>query len=86
MWMMQKNFYGDRTEFIGRNGLQNPDAMKRLRLSGKVVLALDPCAAIQVAFYMADGEEKEIIFRLGAGKDRMKQCHSKTIQWSSCSK
>ena len=67
---LKKTFTGDRTEFIGRNGtLQNPDAMSRLKLSGKVGLALDPCAAIQVPFYMADGEEQEIIFRLGAGKD-----------------
>ena len=67
---LKKTFTGDRTEFIGRNGtLQNPDAMSRLKLSGKIGLALDPCAAIQVPFFVADGEEQEIIFRLGAGKD-----------------
>lgn len=67
---LKKTFTGDRTEFIGRNGnLQNPDAMSRLKLSGKVGLALDPCAAIQVPFFIAEGEEQEIIFRLGAGKD-----------------
>jgi cyclic beta-1,2-glucan synthetase len=67
---LKKTFTGDRTEFIGRNGnLQNPDAMSRIKLSGKVGLALDPCAAIQVPFFVADGEEQEIIFRLGAGKD-----------------
>ncbi len=67
---LKKTYTGDRTEFIGRNGnLQNPDAMSRLKLSGKIGLALDPCAAIQVPFFMADGEEQEIIFRLGAGKD-----------------
>ncbi len=66
----KKTFTGDRTEFIGRNGtLQNPDGMSRLNLSGKVGLALDPCGAILVPFDMADGEEQEIIFRLGAGKD-----------------
>ena len=66
----KKTFTADRTEFIGRNGsLQNPDAMSRVKLSGKVGLALDPCAAIQVSFDMIDGEELEIIFRLGAGKD-----------------
>jgi cyclic beta-1,2-glucan synthetase len=43
--------------------------MSRIKLSGKVGLALDPCAAIQVPFFVADGEEQEIIFRLGAGKD-----------------
>ncbi|MBC7382340.1 MAG: cyclic beta 1-2 glucan synthetase, partial [Bacteroidia bacterium] len=67
---LNKTFTADRTEFIGRNGtLQNPEAMSRIKLSGKIGLALDPCAAIQVPFFMADEEEQEIIFRLGAGKD-----------------
>ena len=61
---------GDRTEFLGRNGtLRNPAAMTRSRLSGKVGSALDPCGAIQVAFELADGEEREIVFTLGAGQD-----------------
>jgi cyclic beta-1,2-glucan synthetase len=61
---------GDRTEFIGRNGtLQRPAAMTRARLSGRVGAGLDPCAAIQVPFDLADGQEREIIFRLGAGRN-----------------
>ena len=61
---------GDRLEFIGRNGsLRNPAAMARARLSGKAGASMDPCAAIQVPFELADGQEREIVFRLGAGKN-----------------
>ena len=65
-----RTFTGDRTEFIGRNGtLRSPAAMARSRLFGKTGPALDPCAAMQVGFELADGQEREIIFRLGAGRD-----------------
>jgi cellobiose phosphorylase len=61
---------GDRTEFLGRNGtFSNPASMARIRLSGRTGAALDPCGAIQVHFELASGEEREIVFTLGAGKN-----------------
>jgi cellobiose phosphorylase len=60
---------GDRTEFLGRNGtLRSAAAMTRSRLSGRAGAALDPCAAIQVPFELADGQERQIIFTLGVGR------------------
>src|SRR6202165_6093427 len=57
---------GNRTEFLGRNGtLRNPAAMRRAQLSNKVGAGLDPCGALQVAFELADGQEREIVFTLG---------------------
>jgi len=47
--------------------------MSRSRLSGRVGTALDPCAAMQVAFDLEDGEEREIVFTLGSGRMTMKQ-------------
>jgi cyclic beta-1,2-glucan synthetase len=61
---------GDRTEFIGRNGTsRDPAAMHRVRLSGKSGAALDPCGAIQVPFDLAEAEQREIVFRLGAANN-----------------
>ncbi len=61
-------FTTDRSEFIGRNGsLQHPEAMNRSHLSSKSSAGLDPCAAIQVAFDLEDGQSRTVIFKLGAG-------------------
>jgi cellobiose phosphorylase len=60
----------DRYEFIGRNrSPDKPAAMEKTRLSNKVGAGLDPCAAMQVLCELADGEEREIIFTLGVGRD-----------------
>jgi cellobiose phosphorylase len=60
----------DRREFLGRNGShRRPAALQRARLSGRVGTAADPCAAIQTPFELEDGQEYEIVFRLGVGRD-----------------
>jgi cyclic beta-1,2-glucan synthetase len=62
---------GDRAEFLGRNRtLHQPAALKRKCLSGRVGAGLDPCGAIQLAFDLAEGQSRDIIFILGAGRDR----------------
>ena len=58
----------DRAELIGRNGsLASPAALARTHLSGRLGSGLDPCAAIQVGLDLADGQERDITFRLGLG-------------------
>lgn len=65
----QRTISGDRSEFLGRNGnSKSPAAMRRARLSGRIGAGFDPCAAIQVPLELADGETREVIFRLGAAR------------------
>ena len=65
------SFTGDRTEFLGRNGtLEHPAAMGRQRLSGKVGLGLDACAALRINVTLQPDEQREVIFKLGAARDR----------------
>jgi len=68
--IVNRTITGDRYEFIGRNrSMEKPAAMDQERLSNKVGAGLDPCAAIQVFCELVDGEEREIIFTLGIGRN-----------------
>lgn len=71
-----KSFTGNRKEFIGENGsLDNPDALKRERLSNTVGYGYDPCCAIEIELKFEPNEEKEVIFLLGAERN-MEDCYS----------
>ncbi|MCJ7824113.1 MAG: hypothetical protein MUP44_04390, partial [Anaerolineales bacterium] len=60
------SFTCDRSLFLGRNHTtENPEAMKRTELAGRVGAVLDPCAALQTKLALAPGESAEVICVLG---------------------
>lgn len=62
---------GDRAEFLGRHGSVDDPIALRLgrRLSGAAGVGFDPCAAMQRSLVLDPGEEVEVVFLLGQGKD-----------------
>ncbi|MDQ2087331.1 glucoamylase family protein [Herbivorax sp. ANBcel31] len=59
---------GDRREFFGTGDIKKPDGIKQVEFSGRLGAGLDPCVALNVNINLKAGEEKEIVFLLGAGK------------------
>lgn len=65
-----RSLTGSRTEFIGRNGSPAaPAAMRCKRLSNRVGAGFDPCAAIQACVEIPPGQQKEVLFVLGAAQN-----------------
>jgi cellobiose phosphorylase len=66
----ERGIDGDRREFLGRNGsMRRPAALARRQLSGRLGAGLDPCAALQSKVTLEEGAERQLIFRLGLGRD-----------------
>ena len=67
----QTTWTADRTEFLGRNG--GPDRPAGLdrghRLQKAVGAGLDPCAALQTSFELANGERTQVVVLLGQADD-----------------
>jgi cyclic beta-1,2-glucan synthetase len=61
------SYTADRSEFIGRNRhLDNPQALYRKKLSGRIGAGMDACAALHVKFDLLNDAEKEIVFLIGS--------------------
>ncbi len=66
----QRSFTTDRAEFLGANGNPRvPDGLLRERLSDRLGVGMDACAAIMQPLNLEPGQSSEIVFRLGMGRD-----------------
>src|SRR5206468_6813097 len=64
------SYTSDRTEFLGRNGSpESPAALRRVSLSNRTGVGLDPCGALQTKFELGPWQEKTVIFMLGQADD-----------------
>ncbi len=63
----QTSWTADRTEFLGRNGAPDrPAGLDRgHRLQGAAGAGMDPCAALQTNFELADGARTQVVVLLG---------------------
>jgi cyclic beta-1,2-glucan synthetase len=63
----QTAWTADRTEFIGRNSApERPSGLERgYRLTGATGAGMDPCAALQTSFELANGARTQVLVLLG---------------------
>ncbi len=62
----EQSYTGNRGEFLGRGGnVEDPDALKRVRLSNTVGAGIDPCLATTSKIQIAPGMEVELVAILG---------------------
>ncbi|MGH4050704.1 MAG: GH36-type glycosyl hydrolase domain-containing protein [Clostridium sp.] len=66
----QQSFTGNRSEFLGRGGsVENPEVLKRIRLSNNVGAGLDPCLAVTSKIHIQPNMEIELVVMLGENEN-----------------
>lgn len=65
-----QSYSGDRREFLGNiPSYDNPEGLKRERLSNTVGVGYNPCGVIKTNINIPPKSERELVFLLGEGKD-----------------
>ncbi|MBZ2174133.1 hypothetical protein K8M07_02615 [Schnuerera sp. xch1] len=71
-----QSYTGDRKEFLGAiPNYEEPEGIRRERLSNTVGLGYNPCSAIEIKINIPVNEKKEVVFLLGEQTDIESGCN-----------
>ena len=76
-----KSYTGDKKFFLGKNGLSNPDGIKKLRLNNSNALGRDTCMVLEIEVDIESFSNKEISFVLGT-EETMIDCKNIAYKYS----
>ena len=76
-----KSYTGDKKFFLGKNGLSNPDGIKKLRLNNSNSIGKDTCIVLEIEVEIESFSNKEISFVLGA-EDSIIDCKNMSYKYS----
>ena len=76
-----KSYTGDKKFFLGKNGLSNPDGIKKLRLNNSNAIGRDACIVLEIEVEIESFSNKEISFVLGA-EETMIDCKNIAYKYS----
>ncbi|MFH1477295.1 MAG: glucoamylase family protein [Verrucomicrobiota bacterium] len=78
----ERSLTGNRMEFIGRNSSPAfPEGLRRKHLSNRIGAGFDPCAAIQATLKIPPGQQREVVFVLGAARN---ESEARSLMRSFC--
>ena len=75
------SYTGDKKNFLGKNGLSNPDGIKKIRLNNSNAIGRDSCIVLEVEVEMESFSNKEISFVLGA-EETVMDCKNIAYKYS----
>ena len=76
-----KSYTGDKKFFLGKNGLSNPDGVKKLRLNNSNAIGRNTCMVLEIEVEIESFSNKEISFILGA-EETMIDCKNMAYKYS----
>ncbi len=76
-----KSYTGDQKFFLGKNGLSNPEGIKKLRLNNSNAMGRDTCMVMEIEVEIESFSNKEIAFVLGA-EETIMDCKNIAYKYS----